>query len=162
MPTDKPIIAKKEALGLITHFCSREERCISEVKTRLNQFGLPEIDIEEIIEFLKSEKYIDDQRYANAYANDKFRFNKWGKYKITMFLKQKHITGEYISNAIENIPFKDYKELLVNELRKKMSQLAKASKFETKGKLYRFAAQRGFENDLIIETLNELLDNIDN
>jgi regulatory protein len=162
MPAHKPAISKKEALGLITHFCSREERCISEVKARLNQFGLQGNDIDEIIEFLKSEKYIDDQRYANAFANDKFRFNKWGKYKITMYLKQKYISDECISNAIDNIPSRDYKELLVNELRKKKSLLPKAPKFEINGKLYRFAAQRGFENDLIIEILNDLLNEIDN
>jgi regulatory protein len=157
MPADRPVISKKEALGFITQFCSREERCVSEVQKRLNQFGLTENDIAEIIEFLKSEKYIDNQRYANAFVNDKFRFNKWGKYKISMYLKQKHISDECITNAIENIPFDDYKELLLNELQKKMSTLPKASKYENKGKLYRFAAQRGFENDLIIEILNDIL-----
>jgi regulatory protein len=155
--SNKPAVSKKDALGLITQFCSREERCISEVHARLIQFGLSENDIDEIIEFLKSEKYIDNQRYANAFVSDKFRFNKWGKYKITMYLKQKHISDEHISKAIENIPFIDYKELLTSELRKKLSMLPNTSSFETKGKLYRFAAQRGFENDLIIEILNDLI-----
>jgi regulatory protein len=101
---------------------------------------------------------VDDQRYANAYVNDKFRFNKWGRFKIIMYLKQKHIPEECISNAINNIPIENYRELLKSEMQKKMATLPKASKFEIKGKLYRFAAQRGFENDLIVKIINDLID----
>jgi regulatory protein len=157
MDTDRPAISNKEALSLITRYCSKEERCVNDARNRLSQFGLSDIDIDQIIEYLKSEKYVDDQRYANAFVNDKFRFNKWGKYKIKMHLKQKCISEETISNAFASISPDDYRDLLANEIKKKLSTLPKTSKFETKGKLYRFAAQRGFENDLINDILNDLL-----
>ena len=150
-------ISKKELLILITHYCSREERCIYDVKKKISEYNLPESEITEIIEFLKKEKYIDELRYTEAFANDKYRFNKWGKYKINFALKQKHIPENIISSSLDNIPEENYHSLLHDELSKKLRSLAKSSGYELKSKLYRFAASRGYENDLILEVINELL-----
>ena len=157
MVVEKPHISKKEALSLITRYCSIEERCISDTREKLNKYDLSENDIEEIIEFLKKEKYIDEVRYSAAFVNDKFRFNKWGKYKITYSLKRKLIPEAIISKALQNISDKDSKQLLKSELQKKLKCLPKADEHILKGKLYRFAASRGFENDLIINAISEVL-----
>ena len=151
-------ISKKEALSLITRYCSSEERCVYDVQGRLEEFQLSEIDIDEIIDFLKSEKYIDELRYAFAFVNDKFRFNKWGRLKIEYALKQKKIPVNILSKALTNIAESDYLALLREELSKKLRSLPIASNYELKGKLYRFAASRGFENDFILEVLRELLE----
>ena len=155
--SDSANISKKELLTLITHYCSREERCIYDVKKKISEYHLPESEIPEIIEFLKNEKYIDELRYTEAFVNDKFRFNKWGKYKINFALKQKHIPEHLISEALKNIPDENYHSLLHDELSKKLRSLSKSSSYELKSKLYRFAASRGYENDLILDVINELL-----
>ena len=150
-------ISKKELLVQITHFCSREERCVNDVRKKISEFNLPENEINEIIEFLKKEKYIDEHRYTEAFVNDKYRFNKWGKFKINFALKQKHIPELIISVALNKIPYENYQALLHDELSKKLKSLPKSSSYELKSKLYRFAASRGYENDLILDVINELL-----
>jgi len=156
--SDNASLSRKELLTLITHYCSREERCIFDVTKKISEYNLPESEITEIIEFLKKEKYIDELRYTEAFVNDKFRFNKWGKYKINFALKQKHIPDHIIAEALEKIPEENYHSLLHDELSKKLRSLSKSSGYELKSKLYRFAASRGYENDLILEVINELID----
>jgi regulatory protein len=149
--------SKKEALAALTRICSKKETCTSEAIEKLTDWGISNSDANEILEYLIKEKYIDNLRYATHFASDKFRFNKWGRYKILNSLKQKHISGQFISAALENISKDDYLLLLKEELMKKFRSLPKSSDYEIKGKLYRFAASRGFENDLIMDLLNEII-----
>lgn len=156
--SDKSNISVKEILKIITRYCSREEHCTSEILNKLSSFNLSEKDKTEIVNYLKREKYVDEYRYASAFVNDKFRFNKWGKFKISYELKRKQIPDIIISENMENIPEEDYRNLLHNELSKKLQTLPKSSDYELKAKLYRFAAGKGFENDLILELINEILE----
>jgi len=156
MQTHSGQISKKEAIGLITAYCSRQERCISEVVSKLNTYEIPEIVQEEIITFLKQENFVDELRYATAFTSDKFRFNKWGKIKIVFALKAKHIPEEIITSAIDSIDQEKYIQQLSDELQKKKKSLKKLSDYELNGKLYQFAAGRGFENDAIREALGKI------
>jgi regulatory protein len=149
--------SKKEALSILTRICSKKEICSYDAAKNLNNWGLTESDTQEIIDFLIKERYIDDLRFATHFASDKFRFNKWGKYKISYALKQKQIPELLIAEAINSLSTDNYRSLLREELRKKLHSFPKSSTYELKAKLYRFAASRGYENDLIIELLNELL-----
>ena len=153
---NKQPFSKKEALNYITAFCSREERCIADIRTKLIDFSLADFEIDDVVQFLISEKYIDEERYSAAFVNDKFRFNKWGKLKIVFALKNKKISGNIINSAISQIPNDLYMRQLENELSKKMKSLPQIPIYELKGKLYRFAASRGFENEIIQETLNSI------
>ncbi len=151
-------ISKNEALSLLTHYCSREERCIADAREKLNDYNLPTSIVDDIIHHLVKEKYIDEHRYASAFVNDHTKFNKWGKYKISYGLKQKHIPEVIIHEALESISDDECRKILHDELSKKLRSLPKASNYELKGKLYRFAASRGFENDIILEVIGELLE----
>jgi regulatory protein len=153
---DNNNFSKKEALSALSRICSKKEVCSSEAIEKLDNWGISDSDKKEIIDYLIKEKYIDDVRYATHYASDKFRFNKWGKYKIASALKIKKLPEDIIGQALDLISTNDYRILLREELEKKMHSIPKSSSYELKGKLYRFAASRGFENDLILELLNEL------
>jgi regulatory protein len=157
MQTHSRQITKKEAISLITAYCSRQERCIAEVVSKLKSYEIPDTIIEEIIFFLKQEKYIDELRYATAFASDKFRFNKWGRIKIGYALKTKHIPEEIITSAVNSIDSEQYTQQLSDELQKKKKSLKKLSDFELNGKLYQFAAGRGFESDVIRLALSQLV-----
>jgi regulatory protein len=149
-------LSKNEVLSIITGYCSREERCCEDVVSKLKAYNLPQNDIDEILEFLAKEKYLDELRYATAFVSDKFRFNKWGRIKIAYALKQKHVAEHIIDKALHNIDDEQYFELLSVELNKKKKSLTKLSVYELNGKLYQFAASRGFESDVINKTLKML------
>ena len=137
-------------------YASRCEHCESEVREKLLDWGGSNEEVNEIIAYLIEERYIDNQRYANSYAKDKFRFNHWGKYKISMMLRSKDIGNEIIEEALEQIDDEEYLEKLQQILRDKLRSLKYSSEYEKKGKLFKFAQSRGFESGAISKVIDSI------
>ena len=137
-------------------YASRCEHCESEVREKLLAWGGSNEEVDEIIAYLIEERYIDNQRYANSYAKDKFRFNHWGKYKISMMLRSKDIGNEIIEEALEQIDDEAYLEKLQQILRDKLRSLKYSSEYEKKGKLFKFAQSRGFESGAISKVIDSI------
>lgn len=137
-------------------YASRCEHCESEVREKLLTWGGSNEEINEIIAYLIEERYIDNQRYANSYTRDKFRFNHWGKYKISMMLRSKDIGNDIIEEAMNQIEDEEYLEKLQQILRDKLRSLKYSSEYEKKGKLFKFAQSRGFESSAISKVIDGL------
>ena len=137
-------------------YASRCEHCESEVREKLLGWGGSEEEADEIITYLIEERYIDNQRYANSYTRDKFRFNHWGKYKISMMLRSKDICNEIIEEALNQIDEEEYLEKLEQILRDKLRSLKYSPEYEKKGKLFKFAQSRGFESSAISKVIDGL------
>lgn len=137
-------------------YASRCEHCESEVREKLLIWGGTSEETDEIIAYLIEERYIDNQRYANSYAKDKFRFNHWGKYKISMMLRSKDIESETIEEALDQIDEEEYLEKLQQILRDKLRSLKYSSEYEKKGKLFKFAQSRGFESSAISKVIDSI------
>lgn len=137
-------------------YASRCEHCESEVREKLLAWGASNEESEEIIAYLIEERYVDNQRYANSYTKDKFRFNHWGKYKISMMLRSKDIGNEIIEEALEQIDEEEYLEKLQQILKDKLRSLKYSSEYEKKGKLFKFAQSRGFESSAISKVIDSI------
>jgi regulatory protein len=146
----------RAALHRAATLCSRQEQCTSHILDKLREWKVSDRDSEKVIGVLKEEKFLDDSRFAGFYARDKFRFNQWGKIKITHMLRQKHISEEVIDQALAQIDDGAYYTTCLELLRAKSASLNDKNPYSRKGKLYRFAAGRGFEPELIYRTLNEI------
>jgi regulatory protein len=137
-------------------YASRCEHCEREVREKLLIWGGTNEETDEIIAYLIEERYIDNQRYANSYAKDKFRFNHWGKYKISMMLRSKDIESEFIEEALGQIDDEEYLEKLQQILKDKLRSLKYSSEYEKKGKLFKFAQSRGFESGAISKVIDSI------
>jgi regulatory protein len=137
-------------------YASRCEHCESEVREKLLIWGGTSEETDEIIAYLIEERYIDNQRYANSYVKDKFRFNHWGKYKISMMLRSKDIESGIIEEALGQIDEEEYLERLQQILRDKLRSLKYSSEYEKKGKLFKFAQSRGFESSAISKIIDSI------
>ncbi len=93
----------KEALRRAAALCSRQEQASGHIWEKLNGWNVSEEDALRIMGLLKEEKYLDDNRFATFYVRDKFRFNGWGKVKLSAMLRQKGITQELIEGALDQI-----------------------------------------------------------
>ena len=133
--------------------CSRKECAASEIAEKLTSWGAGEADIKKIVKTLTEENYIDDKRYAEAFARDKLRYNKWGRIKIAMHLKQKRIDSQLIKNALNNIDEDEYMEILGKLLENHRKSVKAQSQYEFRAKMYRFALSKGFESSLIGEIM---------
>lgn len=135
--------------------CARSEQCSFDIETKLRRTGLSYGQCIEIIESLQKRRFIDDRRFATAFVNDKYRFARWGKRKIKLALAQKRITGDIASEAIESIDMTQYIEILRELMKSKSRSINEGNTFEGRTKLFRFAASRGFEPDLISNIIRE-------
>ena len=145
----------KEALRRAAALCGNQEQCSSHIMEKLNHWNVSEQDAGRIIDLLQKEKYLDDQRYATFYTRDKFRLNGWGKVKITVMLRQKGIPEAIIQEALNDIEDEAYFSACAKLISDKSASLNENNHFIRKGKLFRHAAQRGFESELIHRILNK-------
>jgi regulatory protein len=153
MPADKPM-DYETALKRAAALCSSQEQCTSHIRQKLNSWKVSEQDAEKVIQVLKREKFLDDTRYASFYVKDKFRFNGWGKIKLRVMLAQKGIAEQAIEDALNQIDPERYRQRCEAIISEKAATLRETNQFKRKGKLFRFAAQRGFESDLIHQILS--------
>lgn len=154
MKSNKPV-TKEQILIKMEALCARSEQCSFDIEIKLRRAGLPYLQCAEIIESLQERRFIDDRRFAIAFVNDKYRFARWGKRKIKIALTQKRITGETASEAIESIDMDEYVGILRELIIAKTRSIIEGNTFEGRTKLFRFAASRGFEPDLISNIIRE-------
>ena len=157
----KKPLTPSEALNKAAAYCTLCERCISEVSTKLTAWGVPYAVQEEIITRLIEEKFIDETRYCRAFVNDKVRFNRWGRLKITAALREKRLPQEYIKEAMDNIDEDAYQQSLQETIDIKRRELKGKDDFATQQKIIRHAASRGYEPSLIIKAINYSGDEMD-
>lgn len=148
---------KNKALAQGMDYCARSERCTRDTKYFLESIGTNDDDIDEILNRLKKEKFLDELRFARAFVNDKYRFNSWGRKKISYELNAKGVPSEIIGEALEVLDPDEYYEHLKEQLEKKSGSIKGGSYYEKKAKLTRFAAGRGYEMDLIFDAIDEIL-----
>jgi regulatory protein len=138
-----------ELLHKAASYCSISEHCISEVEEKLTAWGISITDKQKIIDRLISEDFINEKRFCTHFVKDKFRFNKWGKIKISYSLKQKGLNNDLINGALQTIDEGEYQEMLASILKTKLVGLKFEFEYEKQGKLFRFAQSRGFESNVI-------------
>jgi regulatory protein len=140
----------------IEHYCAYQERCHLEVTNKLNKLGVFGDELDEYVCYLIDENFLSETRFSEAYVRGKFNYNNWGKVKISRELKLRNISDWNISNALSQINSEDYN----NKLRKlclKLVELNDKSEFELKNKVVKNLSYKGWEVDLVIKTLNQLI-----
>ena len=146
-------------LNNIKNWCAYQERCQQDVRDKLyilrQKISLDAID--EIITILITENYINEERFAVAFAGGKFRIKKWGRIKIKTQLKQRQISDYSIKKALSAIDPDEYFNTMKEVVLKKRSGLrGESDKIRFNYKLLRYAQSRGFETDLILEVLKDI------
>lgn len=145
----KKITDPKVALTKAESWCAYQERCQQEVRDKLYSWGLWPDAIENIIAELISRDFVNEERFAIAYAGGKFRIKKWGKQKIKMELKKRRISDGVIRIALKEIGADDYDETLEKTLEKKWNAEKEKHPLKKKMKVMRFMMSRGYEADAV-------------
>ncbi len=155
----KTELSEAEGLHKAAAYCSMSEHCLSEVREKLSNWGVESEAQERILKRLLDERFVDESRFAAAFVKDKFRFNQWGRIKIRIMLQQKKVDAHQIEDAMELIDEEEYRDCLFSILSQKRKSLKDKDPQQLKAKLYRFAASRGFESDLIFKLVPKILGN---
>lgn len=153
----RKVLSPKTALDRAQWLCSQREKCVSEIKLNLFKWGIEAEEGERIIASLIKDGFIDEARYALAFAREKARFNGWGPRKIQMALRAKAVPQEHIGLALEEIQEFLTEENIVNLLQKKSKTIKYKDVYDFKSKLLRFALSRGFHYEQSLSVVEQIV-----
>lgn len=149
----KKITDENVALAKAEHYCAYQERSQQEVRDRLYEWGLWPDAVENTITKLIDANFLNEERFANAYARGKFVQKGWGKIKIKQGLKFKKVSDVLIKKALVKIDMDTYLATLQKILEKKAASVKDKDEYKRHYKLKQYAMGRGFESDLISDVL---------
>lgn len=152
-PKPTGITDEKTALAKAEHYCAYQERSQQEVRDKLYEWGLHSAQVENLIAQLIQANFLNEARFANAYAQGKFNQKGWGKQKIKQGLKFKKVSDVLIKKALSTIDEDDYLSSLKQILEKKARLLGEKDPFKKRYKLHQYALSRGYENDIVSDIL---------
>lgn len=150
---------KPTAEGMLVRMaglCAGAEQCSADIRAKILKQGFSAEEAEKMIAYLTQHKYLDDARYARAYAADKVRFSGWGRMKVRLGLRGKGLSDSEISRALEYVSDADYQEALSKAMAAKARGL-ELRDVKDRQKLYRHMASRGFESQLIIAAMRGMM-----
>ena len=154
-------IKKKEVdaamvLHKIQNFCSYQERCIRDIERKLRDWTVQKKLIPVIIDQLQKDGYLNEARFALAFASGKFRINKWGRQKIEFEMRLRGLTEPMIRIGLKEIDEEEYRRVLHSTIIKKLKELIADNDPNIREKLISSVHGKGFEMDLIIAAADEL------
>jgi regulatory protein len=146
-----------EALAKIQRYCAYQERSHKEVKTKLYDYGLYSSQVDEIVSQLITDGFLNEERFAKAYAGGKFRMKKWGKLKIKNELEFLGLTKNCIQRGLKEIELTDYSKTLKALIKKKSAESKEENLFKKRDKVARFVIGKGYEPEMVWEYIRDLM-----
>ncbi len=147
------ILTPEQAYLRATADCARAEHCRHDLMQRMLRGGLSREDCEDVLDRLEDEGYVNSQRYAQAYAHDKLRYERWGRQKIRQGLAAKRIPEADIRTALDGLDEEEYRTILGEVVRRKLAATTAETDFQRTQKVARYAISRGFEPALVFPLL---------
>ncbi|HLZ16419.1 MAG TPA: regulatory protein RecX [Cyclobacteriaceae bacterium] len=141
----------------IFRYCAYQERSHQEVRNKLFEYGLRSNQVEEILSRLITDGFLNEERYARAFAGGKFRMMKWGKLKIQRELESAGVSPRNIAFGLAEIDPADYSKSILSLVKKKATLVTDENLYKKKNKIARFVIGKGYEPDLVWEALNDFL-----
>lgn len=142
-------------LNKLARYCAYQERCISEIKLKIQELEGAELQ-DDYIQWLQENNYLNEQRFIGLFIRSKFNQKKWGRGKIQFELRKKGISDSDIQAHWDEITEADYTEALKVLLEKKASSLKTGTPNEKYQKCYRTGLSKGFEPSLVSQVLKGL------
>lgn len=123
----RKIYTLEDAAVAIERYCAYQERCQQEVKRKLFELGMHGAAADELLSKAISEKWVNEDRFAQAYAGGKFRSCGWGKNKIQQGLLHKGVNGLLMERALASLDEEEYAQKATQLVLKKWEEFKKLS-----------------------------------
>lgn len=146
----------EEAQKKLEYYCAYQERCHLEVVKKLEDMGMIQLVIDQIVGHLIHENYLNESRFAQSFARGKFRIKKWGKQRIIRELKNRQLSEFTIRLGLKEISEEDYTNTLYKLTEKFWMNNAHLTLHKRKKKVVDALRFRGWESNLIFMALADL------
>ena len=114
---EKTALSLRDLSAKAQQLCARAEYCADDIRLKIRLWGGTDAQAQQVIDLLYRQHYLDDHRYASAFARDKVRFNGWGKLKIAAALRAKHLPDAVIDEALNALDPNEYQRALEKAIR---------------------------------------------
>ena len=145
---------ENDAYLTLAALCAQAEHCQYEMLEKMRRWELPDDAQARVMAKLMKERYVDDERYAQAFVHDKIRYNKWGRRKVEQALWQKRIDEDIRKRVLDAVDDDEYISVLSLMLKQKRKTVQANSDYELNQKLIRLAVGRGFTFDIIRQCID--------
>ncbi|MEE8483043.1 MAG: RecX family transcriptional regulator [Nitrospinota bacterium] len=132
------------------------DRSIFEIRTALKKKGFLNKEIENVIEKLTVDGYLDDSKFALNYGGSLLRNKKAGPRYVEHRLYVKGVEKELARKTVEGLfcdPDIQKREIMGWIEKKKKSFKKGLTPMQKKKRIYDFLVRRGFSFDLIMQSL---------
>jgi regulatory protein len=148
----------EESKRALEHYCVYQDRCHKEVRKKLLEMRMIPDAIDIVMGHLIEHNFLNEERFAKAFARGKFNHKSWGKQRIVRELKQRQISAYNIKTALLEISDEDYITTFNTLSRKRIEQISREKdKYKKRKKLADYLLYRGWEGDLVYEKARELV-----
>lgn len=130
-------------------YCSYQERCQSEVADKLREWSMNETQCDQVLAELIEQGFLNEERFARAYARGKFRMKQWGRRKIVQELKRKKVSEYCIKTGLMEIDEAEYNLALFELYQKKSRMVKDKNHFVRDSKIARYLINKGYESNLV-------------
>ena len=137
---------QKQVFDALSAQCAKREYCTSDVRRKaLERLEWDAAAADAVVASLVDEGFVDDRRYAAAYAREKSALSGWGPVKIRSALLARGVPRDAVLAALEEID----PERATAKLEKVLETKWRALRDDPQGrlKLIRFALSRGYDYD---------------
>lgn len=152
----KDIFTPKEALQKLEHFCAYQERCHSEVISKLYSLKMTADEIDSIVVQLIENNYLNETRFACSFARGKHRIKNWGKIRITNELKLKQISSTNINLALKEISPEEYEATFEQLSERCWNSLQEKNILKKRKKFCDYMLRRGYESNWVYDKVKSL------
>nr|WP_321247526.1 regulatory protein RecX [uncultured Psychroserpens sp.] len=146
-----------EAQKRLESYCAYQERCHKEVTQKLYDMKMIPEARDQIVVHLLQHNFLNEERFAQAFARGKFRIKKWGKQRIQLELRRKDINKTLIAIALKEISDEDYYSTFHALAEKKVETIREPNKQKKRKKLADYLFYRGWESHLVYDKIRELI-----
>lgn len=153
-PDDPDRYAK--LLGSLQGLCVKREYSVSDIRKKAEKMAGADRKLAgELVDALVSEGFVDDLRYASAFARDKSAITGWGPSKIRYALTMKGIARQIIDQAMPEIDT----EQAESKMKKILSTKWKVLRDDPYGKykLIKYGLTRGYGYEAVSACVEEII-----
>lgn len=147
---------EEKCLSRLQKLCSKAEYCEADIyRKALKALDGDAQAAAKVLASLKEDRYVDNARYAAAFARDKANFQGWGQVKIRFQLRAKGVSEADITQALQEIEPAKAEEKMEKVLAAKAKTLQGDPQFRLK--LLKFGLTRGYDYDDVEAAVSKII-----
>lgn len=137
-------------------YCAYQERCHKEVVAKLWSLGCNQNEIDEIVSYLITSNFLNEERFACSFARGKHRIKNWGKVRIVNELKFRNISSRNITTALKELTAEEYYDAFEKLSERVWESIQEPNILKKRKKFCDYLLRKGWESDIVYSKVKEL------